>query len=74
MRGCFYRKKNIKSGGTADDNYTASVLKSIDFWAGAFYIREVIIVSYTGEWRWLWPTKDRQAENTMKKKREENRI
>lgn len=35
-------------------NLTASVLKSTDFWTGAFlYHREVIIVlQSTEEWRW----------------------
>ena len=35
MRGWFPIDGTIKSGGTADED-TASVLKSTDFWTGAF--------------------------------------
>ena len=37
MRGWFPIDGTIKSGGTADED-TASVLKSKDFWTGAFFI------------------------------------
>ena len=52
---------------------TASVLKSTDFWTGAFYIREVVIVlQSTEEWRWhkgkQTSYKRRKQNNTMKER------
>lgn len=55
-------------------NLTASVLKSTDFWTGAFfYIREVVIVLQgTEEWRWhkgkQTSYKQRKQTNTMKER------